>query len=72
MLGTDADSIGFHVLRDGVNITEEPIRNATMFVDPDGTAASSYVIKTVGNGQGQDRLTEPVTPLAQNYGHQAR
>ena len=54
MLGLDEDSIGFQVLRDGVNITEEPIRNATMFVDPDGTAASSYVIKTVGNGQGQD------------------
>jgi hypothetical protein len=67
MLGLDEDSIGFQVLRDGVNITEEPIRNATMFVDPDGTAASSYVIKTVGNGQGQDKLTEAVKPLTQNY-----
>lgn len=67
MLGLDEDTVGFQVLRDGVNITEEPIRNATMFVDPDGTAESSYVIKTVGNGQGQDKLTEAVTPLAQNY-----
>jgi hypothetical protein len=67
MLGLDEDSIGFQVLRDGVNLTEEPIRNATMFVDPDGTAASSYVIKTVGNGQGQDKLTEAVKPLTQNY-----
>ena len=67
MLGLDKDSIGFQVLRDGVNITPEPIRNATMFVDPAGTAQSSYVIKTVGNGQGQDKLTEAVTPLAQNY-----
>ncbi|BCW46919.1 rhamnogalacturonan exolyase YesX [Arthrobacter sp. StoSoilB5] len=67
MLGLDEDTVGFQVLRDGVNITEEPIRNATMFVDPDGTAASSYVIKTVGNGQGQDKLTEAVKPLTQNY-----
>src|SRR4029453_15718331 len=43
MLGLDQDSIGFQVLRDGVSITDEPIRNATMFVDPDGTAESSYV-----------------------------
>ena len=67
MLGLDKDSIGFQVLRDGVNITPEPIRNSTFFVDPAGTATSSYVIKTVGNGQGQDKLTEAVTPLAQNY-----
>ncbi|MFK0007928.1 rhamnogalacturonan lyase [Paenarthrobacter sp. NPDC090520] len=67
MLGLDKDSIGFQVLRDGVNITPEPIRNSTFFVDPTGTASSSYVIKTVGNGQGQDKLTEAVTPLAQNY-----
>ncbi|WP_437344714.1 rhamnogalacturonan lyase [Paenarthrobacter ureafaciens] len=67
MLGLDKDSIGFQVLRDGVNITPEPIRNSTFIVDPAGTATSSYVIKTVGNGQGQDKLTEAVTPLAQNY-----
>lgn len=67
MLGLDKDSIGFQVLRDGVNITPEPLRNATMFVDAGGTAESSYVIKAVGNGQGQDKLTEAVKPLAQNY-----
>ncbi|MFI2564075.1 rhamnogalacturonan lyase [Paenarthrobacter sp. NPDC018779] len=67
MLGLDKDSIGFQVLRDGKNITPEPIRDSTFFVDPTGTATSSYVIKTVGNGQGQDKLTEAVTPLAQNY-----
>lgn len=38
-----------------------------MFVDPDGTAESNYVIKTVGNGQGEDKLSEAVTPLAQNH-----
>ncbi|WP_237715849.1 rhamnogalacturonan lyase [Arthrobacter sp. M2012083] len=67
LLGLDKDSVGFQVLRDGVNITPEPLRNATMFVDPGGTAESNYVIKTVGNGQGEDKLSEAVTPLAQNY-----
>ncbi|NQD90063.1 hypothetical protein HP499_19945, partial [Paenarthrobacter sp. CM16] len=46
MLGLDKDTVAFQVLRDGVNITPEPLRNATMLVDPDGTAESSYVIKT--------------------------
>lgn len=67
LLGLDKDSVGFQVLRDGVNITPEPLRNSTMFVDPGGTAESNYVIKTVGNGQGEDKLSEAVTPLAQNY-----
>ena len=67
MLGLDKDSIGFHVIRDGVQLTVDPIRNSTMYVDPDGTASSTYVIKTVGNGNGQDKLTEAFAPLAQNY-----
>ncbi|MGM9472419.1 rhamnogalacturonan lyase [Pseudarthrobacter sp. YS3] len=67
MLGLDKDSIGFHVIRDGVQLTVDPIRNSTMYVDPDGTATSKYVIQAVGNGNGQDRLTEEFTPLAQNY-----
>ncbi|MEV7455436.1 rhamnogalacturonan lyase [Pseudarthrobacter oxydans] len=67
MLGLDQDSVGFHVIRDGVQLTEQPIRNTTTFVDPAGTAASTYVIKTVGNGNGQDKLSAEFTPLAQNY-----
>lgn len=67
MLGLDQDSIGFHVIRDGVQLTVDPIRNSTMYVDPAGTAASKYVIQAVGNGNGQDRLSEEFTPLAQNY-----
>jgi rhamnogalacturonan endolyase len=67
MLGLDSDSIGFHVIRDGVQITDEPIRNSTTYVDPEGTASSRYVIKAVGNGNGQDKLTAEFTPLAQNY-----
>ena len=67
MLGLDRDSIGFHVIRDGVQLTEEPIRDTTTYVDPEGTAASKYVIMTVGNGDGQDRLSAEFSPLAQNY-----
>jgi rhamnogalacturonan endolyase len=67
MLGLDRDSVGFHVIRDGVQLTEEPIRDTTTYVDPAGTAASKYVIKTVGNGNGQDKLSAEFTPLAQNY-----
>ncbi|MBP1233065.1 hypothetical protein JOE40_002709 [Arthrobacter sp. PvP102] len=67
MLGLDRDSIGFHVIRDGVQLTVDPIRNATMYVDPEGTASSTYVIKAVGNGDGQNQLTGEFTPMAQNY-----
>jgi hypothetical protein len=67
MLGLDKDSVGFHVIRDGVQITDEPIRSTTTYVDPAGTAASKYVIKTVGNGNGQDKLSAEFSPLAQNY-----
>ncbi|KIS26015.1 alpha integrin [Arthrobacter sp. SPG23] len=67
MLGLDRDSIGFHVIRDGVQLTVDPIRNSTMYVDPEGTASSKYVIKAVGNGDGQNQLTEEFTPMAQNY-----
>lgn len=67
MLGLDKDSVGFHVIRDGVQITDEPIRSTTTYVDPAGTVASKYVIKTVGNGNGQDKLSAEFSPLAQNY-----
>ncbi|BCW56143.1 rhamnogalacturonan exolyase YesX [Arthrobacter sp. StoSoilB19] len=67
MLGLDKDSVGFHVIRDGVQITDEPIRSTTTYVDPAGTAASKYVIKTVGNGNGQGKLSAEFSPLAQNY-----
>ncbi|WP_324645318.1 rhamnogalacturonan lyase [Pseudarthrobacter sp. LT1] len=67
MLGLDQDSVGFQVIRDGVLITPEPIRDTTTYLDPAGTADSRYVIKTVGNGNGQDKLSAGFSPLAQNY-----
>ncbi|WP_418909714.1 rhamnogalacturonan lyase [Arthrobacter antioxidans] len=42
MLGLDADSIGFHVYRDGVRITDTPITGSTNLLDAEGTGASVY------------------------------
>ncbi|MGK3958566.1 rhamnogalacturonan lyase [Arthrobacter sp. R4] len=68
MLGLDPDSIGFHVIRDGVQLTADPVRNSTTYVDPAGTATSKYVIRAVGNGDGLDQVvTGEFSPLAQNY-----
>ncbi|WP_305775691.1 fibronectin type III domain-containing protein [Pseudarthrobacter sp. NamE5] len=65
MLGLDPEQIGFHVIRDGVQLTEEPIRSSTTFLDPAGTQSSKYVIKTVGNGG--EHSTSEFTPMAQDY-----
>ncbi|HJV97932.1 MAG TPA: SGNH/GDSL hydrolase family protein [Arthrobacter sp.] len=65
MLGLDTEQIGFHIIRDGVQLTEEPIRDSTTFLDPAGTQSSRYVVKAVGNGG--DQLTAEFTPMAQNY-----
>ena len=65
MLGLDPEQIGFHVIRDGVQLTDEPIRNSTTFLDPAGTASSKYVIKAVGNGG--EQLTAEFAPLQQDY-----
>ncbi|WP_308113730.1 SGNH/GDSL hydrolase family protein [Arthrobacter sp. ISL-30] len=65
MLGRDPQSIGFHVIRDGVQLTVDPIRNSTTYLDPEGTTASKYVIKAVGNGA--DQLTAQFTPMSGNY-----
>ncbi|MEE2570594.1 SGNH/GDSL hydrolase family protein [Pseudarthrobacter sp. J64] len=65
MLGRDPQSIGFHVIRDGVQLTVDPIRDTTSFLDAEGTAASKYVIKAVGNGA--DQLTAEFTPMTGDY-----
>lgn len=65
MLGLDPEQTGFHVIRDGVQLTVDPIRNSTTFLDADGTAGSRYVIKAVGNGA--DQLTAEFTPMARDY-----
>lgn len=65
MLGLDPEQVGFHVIRDGVQLTDEPIRDSTTFLDPAGTASSTYVIKAVGNGG--DQLTAEFQPMSRNY-----
>lgn len=65
MLGRDSQSIGFHVIRDGIQLTVDPVKDSTTYLDAAGTASSKYVIKAVGNGS--DQLTAEFTPLAHDY-----
>ncbi|MEK0155611.1 fibronectin type III domain-containing protein [Arthrobacter oryzae] len=65
MLGLDPEQIGFHVIRDGVQLTVDPVRNSTSYLDAGGTASSKYVIKAVGAGS--DQLTAEFTPMSRNY-----
>ncbi|WP_202806607.1 fibronectin type III domain-containing protein [Kribbella catacumbae] len=51
LLGTDPESIAFHLYRDGVRITPKPLVNATSLLDPAGTATSRYRVAAVSNGK---------------------
>lgn len=50
MLGLDAETIAFHVYRDGARITSEPLTGSTNVLDEDGAAGSTYRISSVLNG----------------------
>lgn len=50
MLGLDPAEIGFTVQRDGATITPRPITTSTNYVDPDGTAESTYTVTPVYAG----------------------
>lgn len=50
MLGTDPDSVAFHVYRDGERVTASPITDSTNFLDEAGTAASVYFVTKVLDG----------------------
>jgi hypothetical protein len=58
MLGTDPDSVAFHVLRDGRRITEQPITGATNLLDADGDGGSRYAVVTMLDGV--ETETEPI------------
>ncbi|WP_404429420.1 fibronectin type III domain-containing protein [Microbacterium lacus] len=47
MLGTDPDSVSFHVYRDGARITQTPITDSTNLLDEDGSEASQYFVTKV-------------------------
>lgn len=61
MLGLDADSIGFHVYRDGVRITETPITGSTNLLDAEGTGASVYRVTAIID-QREVTVTDEFTP----------
>lgn len=50
LFGTDPESIGFNLYRDGVKINPSPIATATNWTDEKGTLQSKYEVRTVLNG----------------------
>ncbi|WP_281421360.1 rhamnogalacturonan lyase family protein [Cohnella xylanilytica] len=62
MLGTDPAGIAFNVYRDGVKLNAEPIAGATNLLDANGTASSSYVLKTV-DAEGKERTASKETAV---------
>ncbi|WP_019433607.1 rhamnogalacturonan lyase [Streptomyces sp. AA0539] len=68
MLGLDPDHISFHVYRDGERITRQPLRGATNYTDPDGTADSRYQVAVVQGGNGpRGERTEEFGVWSQQY-----
>ncbi|WP_317616739.1 rhamnogalacturonan lyase [Arthrobacter sp. NamB2] len=61
MLGRDADSIGFHVYRDGVRITGTPITGSTNLLDAEGTGASVYRVTALIDER-EVSVTDEFTP----------
>lgn len=49
-LGTDNESAGFNIYRDGVLVNSVPVTSSTNYTDAGGSANSTYVIKTVVDG----------------------
>ncbi|GAA5196091.1 hypothetical protein GCM10025773_03460 [Microbacterium jejuense] len=78
MLGTDPDSVAFHVYRDGKRLTKTPITESTNYLDKTGTADSTYFITKVLDGiettesetfgvQDGDYLSVPLDKPADGY-----
>nr|WP_160317598.1 rhamnogalacturonan lyase [Arthrobacter sp. RIT-PI-e] len=61
MLGLDAESIGFHVYRDGVRITDTPVTGSTNFLDVAGTGTSVYRVTALMDHR-EVTVTEEFTP----------
>ncbi|WP_305756938.1 rhamnogalacturonan lyase [Paenibacillus zeirhizosphaerae] len=66
LLGTDPDQVSFHLYRDGEQVTESPITGSTNFLDPEGTADSTYTLQALGAGN-EERMTGPVSVWEANY-----
>lgn len=50
LLGTDPSRTAFDVLRGGTQVNEQPLTDATSFVDPEGTAGAAYTVRTLVDG----------------------
>ncbi|MCX2865064.1 rhamnogalacturonan lyase [Paucibacter sp. PLA-PC-4] len=66
LLATDAPATTFDVYRDGKKINTRPLSGATNLLDAEGSARSSYVVRTLVNGKDVE-TSNPFTVWAQGY-----
>src|SRR5688572_30360490 len=68
LLGIDPDDIAFHIYRDGVRLSDNPILTSTNFVDAEPTIAkgAAYEIRAILDGKegGAAKLTLPANAPA--------
>jgi rhamnogalacturonan endolyase len=50
MLGTEADSVGFNIYRNGSKLNASPLTTSTNFLDASGNANATYTVAAVVNG----------------------
>lgn len=60
----DPQSISYNVYRDGALVAT--VTDSTNYLDAEGTAGSSYTVAPLFS-DGEGAISEPVTPLAENY-----
>jgi len=61
--GTGMAGTNFHIYRDGVRITDQPITDSTNFRDPDGLVNHEYVVVTVDESGTYISRTVPTRPF---------
>jgi hypothetical protein len=66
LLGTDPADAAFHVYRNGMKITSEPLKGPTQYADKPGDRNAKYSVSMVSGGAERGRSAE-VAVLAQNY-----
>ena len=66
MLGTDPQSIGFNLYRDGTKINSTPIVSATNHFDAAGTAESTYYVRPIIHGE-EGKKSDTVEAWDHNY-----
>jgi hypothetical protein len=66
LLGSEPESVAFHVYRDGKRVTPSPLTAGTNWLDPEGTAESEYDVRAVHDGR-EEPLPETVKVWDTNY-----